>query len=269
MGEFKYAGSELDLFATARNWKSYWSSKIRPFIRGDVVEVGAGIGSNTPFLDHGPRRRWVCLEPDESLIAQIPDNLVETQPGKVERVPGTLQSLGSERFDTIIYIDVLEHISDDKGELEKASSILQEHGRAIVLSPAHQFLYTPFDAAIGHYRRYNATMLRSLTPADMQIEHMFYLDSAGMILSFANRVFLKQSMPTVQQLSFWDRCVIPVSRITDSVALRFAGKIHRRNLEEELESRVERGMTQKPELSNQFILILLQSAHFKSKGLAN
>src|ERR1035441_10583290 len=53
MPEFKYVGSELDLFAAVHHWKSYWSTEIRRFIKGDVLEVGAGTGSNTPFLAAG------------------------------------------------------------------------------------------------------------------------------------------------------------------------------------------------------------------------
>ena len=53
MSEFKYIGSELDLFAAVWNWKAYWSRQIRPFLNGDILEVGAGIGSNTRFLDPG------------------------------------------------------------------------------------------------------------------------------------------------------------------------------------------------------------------------
>ena len=68
MSEFKYVGSELDLFADVWNWKAYWSRHIRPFLRGDILEVGAGIGSNTRFLDpDGGTGRWVCLEPDPEL----------------------------------------------------------------------------------------------------------------------------------------------------------------------------------------------------------
>ena len=52
MNEFKYCGSELELFAAARNWKGYWSQQVKPFLRGDILEVGAGIGSNT-ILDAG------------------------------------------------------------------------------------------------------------------------------------------------------------------------------------------------------------------------
>ena len=70
MSEFKYVGSELDLFAAALNWKTYWSRQIRPFLKGDILEVGAGIGSNTRFLDPGNAGRWVCLEPDPELDGQ-------------------------------------------------------------------------------------------------------------------------------------------------------------------------------------------------------
>ena len=58
MSEFKYVGSELDLFAAVRNWKSYWSRQILPFLKGDILEVGADLGSNTRLLDSGIRGRW-------------------------------------------------------------------------------------------------------------------------------------------------------------------------------------------------------------------
>jgi protein-L-isoaspartate O-methyltransferase len=70
MTELKYAGCELGLFAGARNWKSYWSREMAPFIAGDVLEVGAGIGSNTAFISLGD---WVCLEPDPDLAGQKTD----------------------------------------------------------------------------------------------------------------------------------------------------------------------------------------------------
>ena len=55
MSDFHYVGSELDLFAEARNWKAYWSRRIGSFVRGDVLEVGAGIGSNTELMRHLPQ----------------------------------------------------------------------------------------------------------------------------------------------------------------------------------------------------------------------
>lgn len=226
MNDFKYVGSELELFAAAHNWKAYWSEHIRPFVKGDVLEVGAGIGANTPYLDRGGNRRWVCLEPDPLLTAQLSRNLAETSDGReYEIISGTLQSLApQEKFDSILYIDVLEHIENDRAELEAAAARLNPGGRVIVLSPAHQWLFTPFDAAIGHFRRYNRTMLRSISPAALRLEQISYLDSLGLTLSAGNRLFLKQSMPTKSQLRFWDRWVVPASRVLDKFIFGAVGK---------------------------------------------
>lgn len=227
MNEFKYAGSELDLFRGVHNWKSYWSRQFQPFIAGDVLEVGAGIGANTAFLDGGSHARWVCLEPDAQLIARLDEQGLgqAANPCQHERVRGTLKSLGPrEKFDTIIYVDVLEHIENDREELKEAASHLRAGGRIIVLAPAHQWLFTPFDAAIGHFRRYNRPMLRSISPPGLRMERLFYLDSAGLLLSAANRLLLQQSMPTRAQLHFWDECVIPISRVLDNCLFHAVGK---------------------------------------------
>jgi SAM-dependent methyltransferase len=226
MNDFKYAGSELELFASVHNWKSYWSHRIQPFVTGDVLEVGAGIGSNTPFLDSGGKGRWVCLEPDSRLIAQLTENLAQTTSWRgYETVSGKLESLdASQKFDTIIYIDVLEHIENDQEELESAASRLRVGGRIIVLSPAHQRLFTPFDAAIGHFRRYNRAMLQSISPPSLRMEQLIYLDSVGLVLSTANLLLLRQSMPTKAQLRFWDQFVIPVSRVFDRCLFHSVGK---------------------------------------------
>jgi len=226
MTDSRCAGSELELFATVCNWKSYWSRQIRPFITGDVLEVGAGIGSNTPFLDSGGIQRWVCLEPDPLLIDQLTENLKQTNdPRRYETVCGTVQTLDADQqFDTIIYIDVLEHIENDRVEVNIAASRLRPGGRVIVLSPAHQWLFTPFDAAIGHFRRYNRLTLRSITPSDLSLEHLMYLDSAGLAASAANLLLLRQSMPTKAQLRFWDRWMVPISQALDKMLLHSVGK---------------------------------------------
>ena len=81
--EFKYAGSELELFEKARNWKAYWRAQIAGFVRGEVLEVGAGIGANTLTLADLEYDRWTCLEPDAALAARI-----ELPPGGRHRCGG-------------------------------------------------------------------------------------------------------------------------------------------------------------------------------------
>src|SRR5262249_19659327 len=128
------------------------------------------------------------------------------------------------RFDAILYIDVLEHIEDDRGELARAAERLNAGGALIVLSPAHPFLYTPFDAEIGHFRRYTRASLRAAAPDSLRIGKLKYLDSAGMLASAGNRVLLKASMPTEKQILTWDRMLVPVSRVIDPLLMGRVGK---------------------------------------------
>lgn len=136
---------------------------------------------------------------------------------------GTVHDLPEEgKFDAILYIDVLEHIEDDRGEMFRAAARLKPGGALIVLAPAHPFLFTPFDAAIGHFRRYTRASLRTAAPETLRTERLVYLDSAGMLASAGNRMFLRSAMPTERQILTWDRLLIPVSRLVDPI---FAGRV--------------------------------------------
>jgi hypothetical protein len=85
-------------------------------------------------------------------------------------------------------------------------------------------LYSEFDAALGHERRYTKQSLSRVFPGDLRCVALFYLDSIGMLLSLANRLMLRQSQPTVKQILFWDRAVIPASRVVDRIVGRSFGR---------------------------------------------
>jgi SAM-dependent methyltransferase len=224
--DFTYVGGELGLFAHAKNWKQYWSAKIRPYLSGDVLEAGAGIGTNTVLLRPLHRQSWTCLEPDGKLVAELKSILARNQlESSCRIIEGTIAQLPpDERFDTIIYIDVLEHIADDDAELARAAERLRPGGRVVVLSPAHQWLFSEFDKSIGHCRRYSRRTLLAATPPTLGVVKCFYLDACGLFLSLANRLFLRQSLPTVKQILFWDRVVVPISRLLDPLFFFRAGK---------------------------------------------
>ncbi|MEZ5365893.1 MAG: hypothetical protein R2748_27060 [Bryobacterales bacterium] len=119
---------------------------------------------------------------------------------------------------------MLEHIEDDRAEVRRAAERVEPGGRLIVLGPAHQFLFSEFDQAIGHFRRYTTGMLEALTPPGLEVEKSFYLDSAGILASLGNRLLLRSSMPTPAQIRVWDRYLTPVSRVLDPLLLRRLGK---------------------------------------------
>lgn len=78
-------GTELDLFAAAENWKRYWRSHLRAFVRGVVLEVGAGIGSNTRLLADTDWSTWTCLEPDPRLRTDLQSHVGERRETRHER----------------------------------------------------------------------------------------------------------------------------------------------------------------------------------------
>jgi SAM-dependent methyltransferase len=219
MSDYQYQGEELDLFNHAVRWKRYWGSRISPWVKGRVLDIGAGQGNNLPVLLDGRCTAWTALEPDAALLARTARLGPVAEDPRVRLVAGdatTLLDAGEEAsFDTIVYIDVMEHIDDDLGEFRRAARLLAPGGHLIILSPAFQFLYSPFDKAIGHCRRYHRSTLKRLQADDVSLQDIYFLDSAGFLLSSANRWLLKQSMPTVGQIKFWDSKVIPISRATD------------------------------------------------------
>jgi 2-polyprenyl-3-methyl-5-hydroxy-6-metoxy-1,4-benzoquinol methylase len=221
-----YQGSELELFRKARNWKAYFARELRRYISGRVVEVGAGLGATTAVLCGPEVSEWLCLEPDPSMVQTVAALIDEGSLPRVCRSKcGTAADLeDGERFDAALYIDVLEHIEDDAAELARISNHLNPGGRIVVLSPAHQWLFSPFDAAIGHFRRYRRSDAVRLTPYGAHLERANYLDSCGLALSLANKLLLRSAMPTQRQILIWDRFVIPLSRLLDPLLMRALGK---------------------------------------------
>jgi len=222
----KYDGGELALFAQAHRWKATLRRLIAPFLGDAVLEVGAGLGATTEALCGDAVRRWVCLEPDPAQTAEIAAKIAcGTLPACCRAMTGVLANLPSEDlYDSLLYVDVLEHIADDKAELAGAAHHLAPQGFLVVVAPAHQWLMSPFDRSVGHFRRYSSASLRALTPPGLRLEHLYYIDSCGLLLSLGNRLLLREAMPSLAQILFWDRVVVPMSRLLDPLLGRRLGK---------------------------------------------
>jgi SAM-dependent methyltransferase len=220
-----YIGGELELFQVAENWKQYYGSFIKPYLKGKVIEVGAGIGGTTKHLCNGTQSEWLCIEPDsrqeQHIVAMINNKEL---PSCCKSMCGVLSDLKNKQADAIIYIDVIEHIEDDKAELLVASEHLKSGGILAIVVPAHQYLYSNFDKSIGHYRRYSRKQLKAVIPSTLIIEKALYLDSVGLTASLAQKLLLKQSYPKISQIKLWDNFMVPISKITDWVTGYNVGK---------------------------------------------
>lgn len=191
-----------------------------------MLEVGAGIGANIAHL-YTPRvLDWTSLEPDPDLARQIGERVrAGAFPPTCRVVTGTIDHIDrAARFDTILYLDVLEHIAEDRAELARAREHLAAQGNLVVLAPAHQFLFSPFDAAIGHHRRYDRASLCALTPPECRLEAFLMLDCAGFFASLANRLMLCAALPSKRQIAVWDNLLVPISRLLDPLTGHKFGK---------------------------------------------
>jgi hypothetical protein len=177
-------------------------------------------------LRTGTQAEWVCLEPDAALAKDLEATLAANpSPVATRVVVGDIGALDpAERFDCILYIDVLEHIEDDTGELARATRFLAKGGALVVLCPAFQVLFSAMDTALGHFRRYTARSLVAVFPRELRRREVFYLDSLGMVASLANKFVLRQDAPGGGQVKFWDGFIIPISRVLDRLVAFSAGR---------------------------------------------
>jgi hypothetical protein len=226
VSKFNYSGNELELFDKAQNWKQYWSKSIKNYVIGDVLEIGAGIGANVDLFINKSHSLWLAVEPDPNLSLFIKRKFLNKEKYSQCKIStGTIKQVDpSYKFDTALYIDVLEHIEFDALELRMASERIKIGGSIIVIAPAHNYLFSVFDKKIGHQRRYSKKIMRSIAPKNFMVEKLFYIDSAGFFVSLVNKLFLCSEQPTPNQIFFWDKVLIPISKIFDKLTLNHFGK---------------------------------------------
>lgn len=130
MQELVYAGNELELFQLANIWKGYYGKLLQPYMHKKVLDVGAGIGSTSGYLYNGKQEEWICLEPDPVLFIRLSQKITDKQlPACCSAVKGTIADLEQgQKFGTILYIDVIEHIEHDAAELREAEKLLEDGG---------------------------------------------------------------------------------------------------------------------------------------------
>ena len=120
------------------------------------------------------------------------------------------------KFDTIIYMSVLEHIEHDVSEINIALSKLESQGYLIILVPAHNYMYSQFDKEIGHFKRYEIDFFQNLKFNNSKIIKCFMTDTMGWILYYLNKIFYKnEKYPSKLKIFLWDKIFTPITSIAD------------------------------------------------------
>ncbi len=216
----KYPGEELDNFDRATIWRKYIFLEIKNFIQGNVLEVGAGIGSFTSNY-RNLANKIMLSEVDKNNYLIIKEKFKD----KKIRISNKITKNLDEKFQTIMYLNVLEHIKNDKKEINIALKKLKTKGHLIILVPAHNNLYSKFDKAVGHYRRYDKKFFENLNLINCNIKKCIYLDALGYYLYYLNKIFFKEeTYPSKFKIFLWDKIFTPFTYFLDKILLNKFGK---------------------------------------------
>lgn len=216
----KYPGAELDSFDKASIWRKYIFLNIKNYVKGLTLEVGAGIGSFTS--------NYKSLSSNITLSEIDTDNLnFIKEKFKSENFNFTSDYTKNinKKFDTIMYLNVLEHIEEDNKEVLDAFEKLNPNGYLIILVPAHNKLYSKFDKAVGHFRRYDIDFFKNIKIQKSKLIKLCFLDSAGYFLYYLNKVFFKEEVyPSKLKILIWDKIFTPLTFFLDKILMYKFGK---------------------------------------------
>ena len=208
---------DLRQMARAQNYQRWQFQMVAPFLGGEVLEVGGGIGNFTPQLA-SVAKFLTSLEPNEYCFNQLREKIAPLKNAAAYRA--TVESLhdvipSGKKFDAVVLMNVLEHIKDDRAVLAELKKHLAPAGRIVVLVPAGQWAFGPTDVRLGHYRRYNKSYTRPLVAGlQMQLEKMRYYNFVGIWGWWWNAKFARRENQSDAQIRLFDGWIVPgLSRV--------------------------------------------------------
>ncbi len=207
----------LDALANAHNFNRWMADTVRPYLGQDVLELGAGTGNLTRHL--APRRnRYIATDIDCEHLARLRARL-QHRPNVTTGICDLTNAADFEPFerqmDSVVCLNVLEHIEDDMAGLRRIHSTLRPGGRAVVLVPQGARVFGTLDTALGHYRRYSKDELASkLTSAGFRVESVLEFNRITYPGWYLNGRLLKRRTFSRLQLSLFDR-LVPMWRAID------------------------------------------------------
>ena len=180
----------------------------------NVAEVGAGIGSMSRVLLEHPIERLTAFEPSANMYPHLAEAL-RGEP-RARAVHGVFDAAqAGKNYDSVIYVNVLEHVEHEREELDAAHAALRPGGHLLVFVPALAWLFSDFDRQVGHFRRYSKDALeRVVEHAGFEVMESRWFDIAGVLPWYVQFTLLGRGMNTAG-VSLYDRLVVPPMRIAE------------------------------------------------------
>ena len=220
MSNKNYEGWELKFFDNSKNFRLYQQQLINKYLLGHLAVVGPGNGTNLSYYIDKPNKIDL-FEPSKKHY----DNLKKLS-AKNHKIKVFNRSFGGKKkYDTIVYLDVLEHIKKDKEEVKKALGLLKKNGKLIINVPANSHLYSNFDKDVGHYKRYSKKDFEIILKnfSFRKVSYRYY-DSIGYLLSLMSKLFITNYKKNFEKkIKFWNNLIF-LSKLLDKITLNVFGK---------------------------------------------
>jgi SAM-dependent methyltransferase len=219
----------LETLSAAAGFNRWMYETIAPYIVGPVLEIGSGIGNISAHVLGGGHETYLS-----DLRPHYCERLRETL-GQHPRCRDVLhldlvaphfeqtyaRHLG--RFGSVIALNVVEHIADDRLAIRNCCKLLHSSGRLIILVPAYKLLYNRFDRALGHFRRYSPRRLEKMFSANgLNVLDAFHFNLAGILGWFVSGSVLRQATISSRQMG-WYNCLVRLFRLLDRMTFRSIG----------------------------------------------
>lgn len=219
----------LERFAAATRFNRWMFDTIHPYCKGHVLEVGSGIGNiSRLFLEHhipltvSDLREEYCVilkrQFGEHPYLRGITSVDLAVPDFKEQYKDMLQ-----QFDTVVSLNVIEHIQDDAQAIAYCTALLKPGGHLIILVPAFQALYNLFDKELGHYVRYtDRSMGRLFEKAGLEVINQQYFNAVGIAGWMMNGSILRKKLIPRKQLQLFDK-LVPVIKLVDNLTFHKIG----------------------------------------------
>jgi glycosyltransferase involved in cell wall biosynthesis len=206
----------------AERYNKWMLQQLSPWLGRRVLEIGSGIGSFTRYLvgrelvvatDLNPRYLRILANTFErhTRVEVMPLDLTDFDPAPI----------AARGIDTILCLNVLEHVEDDRAALRRLHAALVPGGRLLLLVPAHRRLYGAIDRAIDHHRRYGRAGLAALLEeTGFRVEHTVFFNRLGVLGWYLNSVVLRRTRVPSLQLRL-QNALVPLLRAEAALPLPF------------------------------------------------
>jgi len=209
-----YKGHDLEVLADLPNYYDWIIEQFQPYLEGRTMEIGTGIGTISKLvLDY--TEELILVEPSAHLTEYLPSSVSNSPKVSIynETLEQRLPQMADQSCDTIIMVNVLEHIEDDGAAIEALHRVLKPGGRLLLFVPALQFLYSELDRKHGHFRRYHLAPLScKLNMYGFKIHNKRYFDLLGVLPWWLINTLAKKECFNPAMASLYDRFFIPITK---------------------------------------------------------